>query len=73
MEDFMSVQSKAIVETLKSLAFVSAVGVGWYFLLEILGLRVGLLLMLTSMIGWFAWLIYDYYVNKFTWEEKLKD
>lgn len=69
----MSVQSKAIVETLKSLAFVSAVGVGWYFLLEILGLRVGLLLMLTSMIGWFAWLIYDYYVNKFTWEEKLKD
>ena len=68
----MSIRSKAIVETLKSLAFVSAVGVGWYFLLEILGLRLGLLLMLVSMLGWFAWLIYDYYVNKFTVEEKFK-
>lgn len=68
----MSIRSKAIVETLKSLAFVSAIGVGWYFLLEILGLRLGLLLMLVSMLGWFAWLIYDYYVNKFTVEEKFK-
>lgn len=68
----MSIRSKAIVETLKSLAFVSAVGVGWYILLEILGLRLGLILMLVSMMGWFAWLIYDYYVNKFTVEEKFK-
>jgi hypothetical protein len=68
----MSIRSKAIVETLKSLAFVSAIGVGWYFLLEILGLRLGLLLMLVSMLGWFAWLVYDYYVNKFTVEEKFK-
>ena len=68
----MSIRSKAIVETLKSLAFVSAIGVGWYFLLEILGLKFGLLLMLVSMIGWFAWLIYDYYVNKFTIQEKFK-
>ena len=68
----MSIRSKAIVETLKSLAFVSAIGVGWYFLLEILGLRLGLILMLVSMMGWFAWLVYDYYVNKFTVEEKFK-
>jgi hypothetical protein len=68
----MSIRSKAIVETLKSLVFVSVVAVGWYILLEILGLQVGLLLMLVSMIGWFIWLIYDYYVNKFTVEEKFK-
>ena len=68
----MSIRSKAIVETLKSLAFVSAVGVGWYILLEILGLRLGLILMLVSMMGWFAWLVYDYYVNKFIVEEKFK-
>lgn len=68
----MTVRSKAIIETLKSLAFVSAVGFGWYILLEVLGFRLGLILMLASMIGWFAWLVYDYYVNKFTWEEKLK-
>lgn len=68
----MSIRSKAIVETLKSLAFVSAVGVGWYFLLEILGLKLGVLLMSVSMIGWFTWLVYDYYVNKFTVEEKFK-
>ncbi len=68
----MSIRSKAIVETLKSLAFVAVVGIGWYILLEILGLRLGLILMLVSMMGWFAWLIYDYYVNKFTVEEKFK-
>ena len=68
----MSIRSKAIVETLKSLAFVTVVGVGWYILLEILGLRLGLILMLVSMMGWFAWLIYDYYDNKFTVEEKFK-
>lgn len=68
----MSIRSKAIVETLKSLAFVSVVGVGWYILLEILGLRLGLILMLVSMFGWFAWLVYDYYVNKFTIQEKFK-
>jgi hypothetical protein len=68
----MSIRSKAIAETLKSLAFVTVVGVGWYFLLEVLGLRLGLLLMLVSMLGWFAWLVYDYYVNKFTVEEKFK-
>jgi len=45
----MSIRSKAIVETLKSLAFVSAVGVGWYILLEILGLRLGLILMKKSL------------------------
>lgn len=68
----MSIRSKAIVETLKSLAFVAAIGTGWYILLEILGLRLGLILMLVSMMGWFAWLVYDYYVNKFTVEEKFK-
>ena len=68
----MSIRSKAIIETLKSLAFVSAVTVGWYILLEILGLRLGLIFMLVSMFGWFAWLVYDYYVNKFTVEEKFK-
>ena len=68
----MSIRSKAIVETLKSLAFVSAVTVGWYILLEILGLRLGLIFMLVSMLGWFACLVYDYYVSKFTMEEKFK-
>ena len=68
----MSIRSKAIFETLKSLAFVSAVAVVWYILLEILGLKLGILLMLVSMIGWFAWLVYDYYHNKFSLEEKFK-
>ena len=68
----MGIRSKAIIETLKSLAFVSAVAVGWYILFEILGLKLGILLMLVSMIGWFAWLVYDYYHNKFSLEEKFK-
>ena len=72
MEVFMSIRSKAIFETFKSLAFVSAIGVGWYILLEILGIKLGMLLMIVSMLGWFAWLTYDYYVNKFSVEEESK-
>ena len=68
----MSIRSKAIVETLKSLAIVGVIGVGFYILLEVLGPKLGLLLMLVSMIGWFAWLVYDFYVSKFTMEEKFK-
>ena len=68
----MSIRSKAIVETLKSLAFVSAIAISWYVLLEILGLKLGLLLMIISMIGWFSWLTYDYYVNKYSIEEESK-
>ena len=68
----MSIRSKAIVETFKSLTIAVAVGVGFYMLLDILGPKLGLFFMLVSMIGWFAWLVYDYYVNKFTMEEKFK-
>lgn len=68
----MSIRSKAIVETLKSLAIVGTIGVGFYILLEVLGPKLGLLLMLVSMIGWFTWLVYDFYVSKFTVEEESK-
>lgn len=69
----MSVRSKAIVETAKVFAAYAIGGVVFYFLLEILGPKLGMWLLVASMSSWFAWLIYDYYVHKFTYEEKLKD
>jgi hypothetical protein len=68
----MSVRSKALIETLKVMALWLAACVGVYFLLGILGPKLGMLLILVSMISWFGWLAYDYYVSKFTMEEKLK-
>lgn len=68
----MSIRKKAAVETAKNVAAFGAGGVAFYFLLELLGPRLGLIFMLVSMIGWFTWLVYDYYVSKFTMEEKFK-
>ena len=68
----MSVRSKALVETSKVMALWLAAGVGVYFLLGLLGPKLGMLLILVSMVSWFVWLAYDYYVNKFTVEEKFK-
>jgi uncharacterized membrane protein (DUF106 family) len=68
----MSIRSKAAVETLKTLGVFAAVGVAFYFLLDFLGPKLGLLFMLVSMVGWFAWLTYSFYVDKFSMEEKFK-
>jgi hypothetical protein len=68
----MSVRSKAIVETAKTVGLLIAAGVVFYFILDILGPTFGLILMLVSLVGWFTWLTYDFYVHKFTVEEKFK-
>ena len=62
----MSIRSKAIIETAKTLAALIVAGVAFYFILDILGPTVGLILMLVSLVGWFTWLTYDFYVHKFT-------
>ena len=69
----MSVKTKALVETAKVMALWLAAGVGVYFLLGLLGPKLGMWLILASMIAWFGWLAYDYHLNKFIAEEKLKD
>lgn len=66
----MSIRSKAIVETVKIMLLWLAVAVGVYFFLDILGPKLGAVFIIVSMIGWFGWLAYDYFVHKFTWEEK---
>jgi hypothetical protein len=68
----MSIRSKAAVETLKTLGAFTAGGVAFYFLLDLLGPKLGMLLMLVSLVGWFAWLVYDYYVHMFTLKDKWK-
>jgi hypothetical protein len=68
----MSIRSKAAVETLKTLGAFIAGGVAFYFILDILGPTVGLILMLVSLVGWFTWLVYDYYVHMFTLKDKWK-
>jgi hypothetical protein len=68
----MSIRSKAMIETAKTVAIFFAAGVVFYFLLNILGPKLGLLFMLVSMIGWFTWLTYSFYVDKFTMQDKFK-
>ena len=68
----MSIRSQAIIETAKTLAALIVAGVACYFILDILGPTVGLILMLVSLVGWFTWLTYDFYVHKFTLQDKWK-
>jgi hypothetical protein len=68
----MSIRSKAAIETVKTLAAFIAGGVAFYFLLDLLGPKLGVILMLVSLVGWFAWLTYSFYVDKFSIEEKFK-
>jgi hypothetical protein len=69
----MIVHTQAAVETVKTVAGYVAGGVAFYFLLNFLGPKLGLILMLVSLVGWVAWMTYAYYVDKFTWEEKYKE
>jgi len=69
----MSIRKKAAIETAKLTAFFAVGGVAFYFLLDLLGPKLGLGFLLFSLIGYFVWLAYDFYVNKFKWEEKYKD
>ena len=69
----MSVRSKAAFQTAKALVIGFFTFAVLYLLLDLLGPKFGIAFLLLSMIGGFTWLIYDYYVHKFTWEEKFKD
>jgi hypothetical protein len=69
----MSIRLKAAIETTKLLGLLGVISAGYYMLLEMLGPKIGMLLILVSMIGVFSWSIYDYFYNKFTWQEKYKD
>jgi len=69
----MNIRLKAAVETTKLLGLLGVIGAAYYMLLDMLGPKIGMLFILVSMIGVFSWSIYDYFYNKFTWQEKYKD
>jgi dolichol kinase len=69
----MSIRSKAMIETGKFLAYFSIIFCACYVLLDQLGPKFGTIVIALGLIGSFAWTIYDYFYNKFTWQEKYKD
>ena len=69
----MSVRSKAAFQTAKALVIGFFTFAVFYLLLDLLGPKLGIAFLLISMISGFTWLVYDYYVHKFTVEGKLKD
>ena len=68
----MSIRSKAMIETGKFLAYFSIILCGCYVLLDQLGPKFGMIVIALGLIGSLAWSVYDYYVNKFTLEDKWK-
>ena len=68
----MAIHKQAAIETAKLLAALIAGGIAMYFLLDILGPKVGIFFILLGMIGGFAWTAYDYFVHKYTLQDKWK-
>lgn len=68
----MSIKKKALVETGKTVGLFLIAMAALYTILNILGPKLGLILLSVSLIGYFFWLTYDYYISKFTVEEKFK-
>lgn len=68
----MTIRSRAVIETLKVFAAYAAGGVAFYLLISFLGPKLGIWTLLGSLIGGFTWVVYDFYVHKFTVEEKFK-
>ena len=68
----MSIKKKALVETGKTAGLFLIAMAALYTILNILGPKLGLILLSVSLIGYFFWLTYDYYISKFTVEEKFK-
>ena len=68
----MSIRSKAAIETGKFLVYFSIIFCGCYVLLDQLGPKFGMIVIALGLIGSLAWSVYDYYVNKFTIQEKFK-
>ena len=68
----MSIKKKALVETGKTVGLFLIAMAAVYTIMNILGPKLGLILLSVSLIGYFFWLTYDYYISKFTVEEKFK-
>jgi hypothetical protein len=68
----MGIRSKAAIETGKFLVYFSIIFCGCYVLLDQLGPKVGLIVMGLGLLGGLAWSVYDYFVYKFTMQEKFK-
>ena len=68
----MSIKKKALVETGKTVGLFLIAMAAVYTIMNILGPKLGLILLTVSILGYFFWLTYDYYISKFTVEEKFK-
>ena len=68
----MSIKKMALVETGKTVGLFLIALAALYTILNILGPKLGLILLSVSILGYFFWLTYDYYISKFTVEEKFK-
>lgn len=68
----MSVKTKALIETAKTAGLFLIALAAVYTIMDIIGPKLGLILLSVSILGYFLWLTYDYYVSKFRAEETFK-
>ena len=55
----MTIQMKALIQTAKMFGFGLAVGIGYYFFLELVGLKIGVITMGSAFALWAFWIGYQ--------------
>lgn len=69
----MDIRLKAAVATLRVLGFAVAVGIGYYFFLDLVGVQVGMFALSAAIFGYLAWIVYDHNLSRLRLEEESKD
>jgi len=72
-ETIMDIRLKALIATTKFLGFALALGIGYYFVLELVGVQVGMFALSAAIFGYLAWVVYDHNLSRLRLEEESKD
>jgi len=69
----MNIQTKALIETVKVLGFGVLFGVAFSFLIDFVGMRYAAITLVSALIVWFAYIVYDINLKQLKFEEDSKN
>jgi hypothetical protein len=69
----MNIQTKALIETVKVLGFGVLFGVAFSFFIDFVGMRYAAITLVSALIVWFAYIVYDINLKQLKFEEDSKN
>lgn len=69
----MNIKTKAMLETLKTLAYGVAFGVLYSFYIDLVGIKIAAITLLVLFVSWFAYIVYQTNLSRLKIEENFKN